>query len=112
MIFFKNDIPARKLEQLPLEPEGDGDGEPPRPSVENGLRFLVDPAAGQKTGFFLDQRENRASRARSRAGKRVLNLFSYTGAFGVYAAAGGATSVENVDVSARGDRAGAPRTTS
>lgn len=95
-IYFKNDIPARKLEQLSTEPDGDQSGATIR---ENGLRFLVEPASGQKTGFFLDQRENRALARTLSGGRRVLNLFSYTGGFGVYAAAGGATEVENVDVS-------------
>jgi 23S rRNA (cytosine1962-C5)-methyltransferase len=67
--------------------------------VESGQRFLVDPAHGQKTGFYLDQRENRARVARYCQGAAVLNAFSYTGAFAVYAAAGGAASVVNVDSS-------------
>lgn len=67
--------------------------------TENGLRFLVDVAAGQKTGFFLDQRANRAKVRDFAAGKRVLNAFSYTGAFSVYAFAGGAESVCSVDAS-------------
>jgi len=95
-IYFKNDIAARKLEQLPTEPAGSED---PAYIRENGLKFLVVPTAGQKTGFFLDQRENRAMARALASGLRVLNLFSYTGGFGVYAAAGGATEVENVDVS-------------
>jgi 23S rRNA (cytosine1962-C5)-methyltransferase len=100
LIYFKNDIAARKLEQLPPESDAVGDGEAAATILENGLRFHVDVPAGQKTGFFLDQRDNRAL-ARSMAGGRsVLNLFSFSGAFGVYAAAGGATSVRNVDVSA------------
>ena len=98
LIYFKNDIPARKLERLSLE---NSSGEEPVAAIEeNGLRFTVDAREGQKTGFFLDQRENRALAASLAGGRRVLNLFSYTGAFGVYAAAGGATSVENVDSSA------------
>jgi 23S rRNA (cytosine1962-C5)-methyltransferase len=101
VVFFKNDIPARKLERLPLENEWTGAGEPAATITESGLRFVVEPAAGQKTGFFLDQRENRRI-ARSLAdGKRTLNLFSYSGAFGVYGAAGGAAAVTNVDVSER-----------
>jgi len=69
------------------------------PFLENGLRFLADVGAGQKTGFFLDQRDNRARlRALSR-GRRVLNLFSYTGAFSVAALAGGATRAVDVDSS-------------
>jgi 23S rRNA (cytosine1962-C5)-methyltransferase len=95
-IYFRNDIPARKLEHLPLTSEG---SEQPAYIRENGLRFLVEPVAGQKTGFFLDQRENRQLARTLSDGRRVLNLFSYTGGFGVYAAAGGAREVENVDVS-------------
>lgn len=99
VLYYKNDLPARKLEHLPVESETVGDGEPAAIIQENGLRFSVDPRQGQKTGFFLDQRENRALTRELAPGRRVLNLFSYTGAFGVYAAAGGANQVENVDVS-------------
>jgi 23S rRNA (cytosine1962-C5)-methyltransferase len=67
---------------------------------ENGLRFEADPVHGQKTGFFLDQRDNRARVERLAAGKSVLNLFAYTGGFSVYAARGGARSVISVDTSA------------
>ncbi|HVM95677.1 MAG TPA: class I SAM-dependent rRNA methyltransferase [Candidatus Acidoferrales bacterium] len=67
---------------------------------ENGLRFLVDVRAGQKTGFFLDQRDNRQLAQSLAAGRRVLNAFSYTGAFGVYAASGSARQVVSVDSSA------------
>src|SRR5581483_730777 len=98
-IYFKNDLPARKIERLPLEPEWSGEGECQTTIRENGLQFIVEPASGQKTGFFLDQRENRALARAVASGRRVLNLFSYTGGFGVYAAAGGAREVENVDVS-------------
>lgn len=100
LVYFKNDIPARKLEKLALEPKTIGDGEPQTTIEENGLRFVVDPREGQKTGFFLDQRENRALARELAKGRRTLNLFSYTGAFGVYAAAGDASEVENVDISA------------
>jgi 23S rRNA (cytosine1962-C5)-methyltransferase len=100
-IYIKNDLPVRKLEHLPQESEWSGEGEPPTEIVENGLRFRVDPAEGQKTGFFLDQRGNRAITREYASGARVLNLFSYSGAFGVYASAGGAAEVENVDVSAK-----------
>lgn len=99
-IWIKNDIPARRIERLPIEPEWIGEGELSAEIRENGLRFRVDPPSGQKTGFFLDQRENRALARTLARGRRVLNLFSYSGAFGVYAAAGGAASVENVDSSA------------
>jgi 23S rRNA (cytosine1962-C5)-methyltransferase len=72
----------------------------PVPFLENGLRFVADLSAGQKTGFYLDQRENRA-RLRSRAkGRSVLNLFSYSGAFSVAALAGGASGAVDVDTSA------------
>ena len=73
----------------------------PRTVQENGHRFLVDWENGQKTGFFLDQRENRALVERYARGRRVLNLFCYTGGFSVYALAGGAASVDSVDSSAR-----------
>jgi 23S rRNA (cytosine1962-C5)-methyltransferase len=67
--------------------------------LENGLRFVADLGSGQKTGFFLDQRDNR-SRLRGLAhGKRVLNLFSYSGAFSVAALAGGAAGAVDVDSS-------------
>ncbi|MEK6371303.1 MAG: class I SAM-dependent rRNA methyltransferase [Acidobacteriota bacterium] len=100
VIYFKNDIPARKLEQLPTAAESIGDGDPTATVLENGLRFRVEPPSGQKTGFFLDQRDNRALARTLAGGRRALNLFAYSGAFGVYAAAGGAASVENVDISA------------
>ncbi|HEX9162695.1 MAG TPA: class I SAM-dependent rRNA methyltransferase [Thermoanaerobaculia bacterium] len=100
LVFFKNDLPARRLEQLPTDSQSIGEGEPITEISENGLRFLVDARQGQKTGFFLDQRENRALARTIASGRAVVNLFSYTGAFGVYAAAGGAANVENVDVSA------------
>ncbi len=66
---------------------------------ENGLRFEADPVQGQKTGFFLDQRENRARAENLARGKDVLNLFAYTGGFSVYAARGGARSTISVDTS-------------
>lgn len=99
LIYLKRDLAARKLERLPTESRAIGDGDPVARIEENGLHFFVDAREGQKTGFFLDQRDNRALARELAAGKSVLNLFSYTGAFGVYAAAGGATGVENVDSS-------------
>jgi 23S rRNA (cytosine1962-C5)-methyltransferase len=66
---------------------------------ENGLRFLADITGGQKTGFFLDQRVNRQKIRDAARGKHVLNAFCYTGAFSVYAFAGGAESVTSVDAS-------------
>jgi 23S rRNA (cytosine1962-C5)-methyltransferase len=67
--------------------------------VEEGARFLVDVLHGQKTGFFLDQRETRARLRRLANGRRVLNGFAYTGAFAVAAGLGGATEVVSVDTS-------------
>ncbi len=67
---------------------------------ENGLSFLVRPATGQKTGFYIDQRENRLWVGRVGAGLGVLNLFGYSGAFSVYAAAGGARRTVTVDQAA------------
>jgi len=67
--------------------------------VENGLRFTVDIEEGQKTGFFVDQRDNRQLVRELSQGRRVLNLFCYTGGFSVAAASGGASSVTSVDVS-------------
>ena len=122
VVYFKNDLPARELEGLTREDEirvlprredaAQSAAESEEHSAlargmtrtivrESGLRFVVDPALGQKTGFFLDQRENRRLTRTLAGGRRVLNLFSYTGAFGVYAAAGGATLVRNVDISAK-----------
>lgn len=69
--------------------------------LENGHKFFVDWDKGQKTGFFLDQRDNRALVQKYACGKRVLNLFCYTGGFSVYALGGGALCVDSVDSSAR-----------
>ncbi len=76
-----------------------GRAETPRSVQENGHTFLVDWVTGQKTGFFLDQRDNRQLLARYAPGKRVLNAFCYSGGFSVYALAAGASSVHSVDVS-------------
>lgn len=66
---------------------------------ENGLTFEADLIEGQKTGFFLDQRENRAQVETLAPGRRVLNLFAYTGGFSLYAARGRATHIDSVDLS-------------
>jgi 23S rRNA (cytosine1962-C5)-methyltransferase len=68
---------------------------------ENGLLFSVDWIHGQKTGFFLDQRDNRELLGKYSSGKRVLNLFCYTGGFSIYSLAKGAKSVDSVDSSAK-----------
>ncbi len=70
-------------------------------SVENGLRFHIDWLKGQKTGFFVDQRDNRNLLKKYSAGRRVLNMFCYTGGFSVYALSGGAQEVVSVDSSAK-----------
>ncbi|MDO8465169.1 MAG: class I SAM-dependent rRNA methyltransferase [Gallionella sp.] len=67
--------------------------------VEHGLHFKVDVAAGQKTGFYLDQRDNRALTETLAAGRDVLNCFCYTGGFSLYALRGGAKSVLSIDAS-------------
>jgi len=67
---------------------------------ENGIRFEADVLRGQKTGFFLDQRENRAEVEKLSRGRKVLNAFSFSGGFSVYAARGGAVSVTDLDISA------------
>ncbi len=67
--------------------------------LENGLRFESDVLLGQKTGFFLDQRDNRAEVEKLAAGRNVLNVFSYTGGFSLYAARGGALEVTSLDAS-------------
>ena len=67
---------------------------------ENGVRFEADVVRGQKTGFFLDQRENRREVETLARGRRVLNAFSFSGGFSVYAARGGAKSVTDLDISA------------
>jgi 23S rRNA (cytosine1962-C5)-methyltransferase len=66
---------------------------------ENGIAFHVDWVRGQKTGFFIDQRENRALLKQYVAGKKVLNAFCYTGGFSVYAEMGGAAEVHSIDYS-------------
>lgn len=70
-------------------------------AVENGLKFNIDWLRGQKTGFFVDQRDNRSLLEHYSAGRRVLNMFCYTGGFSVYAMRGGATLVHSVDSSAK-----------
>jgi 23S rRNA (cytosine1962-C5)-methyltransferase len=93
--------------------EGDGKleplrGEPPPDTItvrENGVAMVVDLAHGQKTGAFLDQRDNRARVRDLAAGRRVLNLFSYAGGFSTAAALGGARQVTSVDVAHAAHRA-------
>lgn len=94
---------VRREEGIEAE-EGALVGEAPAAPVtvrECGQRFLVNVRLGQKTGFFLDQRDNRVLVRQLAAGREVLNAFAYTGAFGVYAGAGGARHVVSVESSPR-----------
>ena len=77
------------------------DGSPENVALENGLKFHVDWLKGQKTGFFVDQRENRHLLERYSKGRNVLNMFCYTGGFSFYAMRGGANLVHSVDSSAK-----------
>ncbi|MBI4397793.1 MAG: class I SAM-dependent rRNA methyltransferase [Candidatus Omnitrophica bacterium] len=100
-IFQKDESDMRRLEGLTQRQAVLAGEVPPKPLEiqEHGLKFFVDVHGGQKTGFFLDQRENRFHLMRHVQGKRVLNCFGYTGAFSVYAAKGGAQNVVTVDSS-------------
>ena len=100
-IVERSDASVRRQEGLALR-GGLVWGEAPPPDLEireHGLRFQVDLLGGQKTGFYVDQRANRRIVGVQARGRRVLNAFSFTGAFGVYALAGGAEHVTNVDSS-------------
>jgi 23S rRNA (cytosine1962-C5)-methyltransferase len=100
-IYERSEGRSRQLEGLSSR-IGPAAGDVPAATeiAENGLRFEVDLIAGQKTGFFLDQRGNREIIGAISRGAAVLNAFSYTGAFSVYAARGGAKRVVSVDASA------------
>ena len=100
-IVERSDATVRRQEGLALR-SGLAWGEAPPSDLEireHGLRFQVDLLGGQKTGFYVDQRENRRIVGAQARGRRVLNAFSFTGAFGVYALAGGAEHVTNIDTS-------------
>lgn len=100
-IYEKSDLPSRKIEGLNSS-QGWLYGEPVNELkiVENGHPFWVDVVGGQKTGFFLDQREMRALIGALAGGAGVLNCFCYTGGFSVYAARGGAAKIKSIDSSA------------
>ena len=99
-LWWKNDASIRALEQLPSYADlGYGEYGAPALVREGGLDFELDPVGGQKTGWFYDQRENRAQLARFVAGKRVLDVFSYAGAWGLRAASFSASEVVCVDAS-------------
>jgi 23S rRNA (cytosine1962-C5)-methyltransferase len=93
---------VREIEGLPGRTGSLRGGEPPEKIQieENGLMFLVDVREGHKTGFYLDQRENRKKVRNLAAGKDILDCFAYTGGFTVNALAGGASSVTMIDSSA------------
>ena len=100
-IYLRTEKGIGKLEGLVLQ-DGLLCGEAPPTEYlirENGLQFAVNLAEGQKTGYYLDQRDNRLAVAKFCAGKRVLDAFCYSAGFGVYAAKAGATFVESVDAS-------------
>ncbi len=99
-IVEKSDLPSRKDEKLePREGLLYGKLQDTVEFQEQGLKFLCDPLKGQKTGFFLDQKDLRREIQKWAKGRTVLNLFSYTGAAGVYAMKGGAKSVHHIDSS-------------
>ena len=110
-IFERNEAPIRALEGLPQEKgwyrPGNGteaaaapDCSPLTTICENGIYYTVDVENGQKTGFFLDQKYNRAAVAKLAKGKTVLDCFTHTGSFALNAAKGGARQVTAVDISA------------
>ena len=97
-VVLRNDSPVRELEGLALEVRiARGELEGLVELVENGLTYLADPLGGQKTGWYYDQRDNRAFAARLARGARVLDLYSYSGGFAVAAAAAGARQVLAID---------------
>ena len=99
-IFERSDVDVRSKEGLePLIQPLHGDIPDEVEIVEHGVKILVNPHTGHKTGFYLDQRENRLAASRYAEQASVLNCFSYTGTFACYALNGGASHVTNVDVS-------------
>ena len=104
-IYQRNDVRIRELEGLEQNKGWYPLAGKPLPEstqteiVENGIRYLVDFENGQKTGFFLDQKYNRAAAARIAPGKSVLDCFTHTGSFGLNCAKAGAKRVHSVDVS-------------
>jgi len=101
-VYERSDTDARELEGLAPRAGAVSGAEPDGPIriLEHGIKYEVDVVSGQKTGFYLDQRENRRRVGLLAAGREVLNCFCYTGAFSLAALAGGARSVLSVDASA------------
>lgn len=103
-IYYKSDDTLPHKAYIDGEKTGYLVGQTPKGECwakENGLEFRIDWLQGQKTGFFVDQRDNRALLEHYAASRRVLNMFCYTGGFSVFALRGGATHVTSVDVSAK-----------
>lgn len=101
-VYERSDVGARQGEGLEALPVGVLAGDEPPDHVvikENGAEFVCDIKTGQKTGFFLDQRENRLAVEAFCKGGEVLNCFSYSGGFSVFAARGGAVTTESIDAS-------------
>lgn len=101
-LYERSDVNVRLLEGLKECPRGHLYGKKLTGEIEileNGIPLLVDNVNGQKTGLFLDQRENRKALQKYSAGKKILNCFCYTAGFSVYAALAGASSTTNIDVS-------------
>jgi 23S rRNA (cytosine1962-C5)-methyltransferase len=100
-IYERSDVEVRNLEGLPERTGSLAGGEPPLyiSILENGIQYLVDIQHGHKTGFYLDQRNNRARMRSLAKDKRLLNCFCYTGGFSLSAAAGGAQEIISVDSS-------------
>ncbi|MEO6315883.1 MAG: class I SAM-dependent rRNA methyltransferase [Chitinophagaceae bacterium] len=100
-IYERNDVPVRELEGLPQQ-KGflSAPFDTLVPIIENGLKFMVDIENGQKTGYFLDQQDNRKAIERIVKDAEVLGTFTYTGTFEIHAAHYGAKSVYGIDISA------------
>lgn len=100
-IYYKSETTLPYKAELDAENEYLLGGDAPNVATENGLKFYVDWVRGQKTGFFVDQRENRALLERYAHGRSVLNMFCYTGGFSFYAMRGHAKLVHSVDSSSK-----------
>ncbi len=99
-IWERNDVPVRRLEGLEMTTGLLYGSVPDRVEMtENGIRFWVDVKEGQKTGYFLDQKENRAAIAPYVNGKKVLDCFTHTGSFALHAGHYGASDVNGIDIS-------------
>jgi 23S rRNA (cytosine1962-C5)-methyltransferase len=100
-IYYKSETTLPFKAELDAENEFLKGGSPQNIAMENGLKFHVDWLKGQKTGFFVDQRDNRSCVEHYARGRNVLNMFCYTGGFSFYAMRGGAKCVHSVDSSAQ-----------